>query len=207
VLVTSTGPVPCTLTLEPFFVETFLKLAAMRQPLAATEALEFMNATITNTTYENEVVEWKTTIKRDKEGQPTLGKKYWRGFLKRHPILSIKSATHFDSFREEWYNVDNFEWMYNECYEKMVEAKVASKVDEEVWLDKKGRIVGLEDDAFGRKTNYLMRKPEFVVFVDEVGDNTSQKNDGNIAGTKYVVSKMIYALKKAPHHDNHFRTL
>jgi hypothetical protein len=41
--------------------------------------------------------------------------------------------------------VDNFERMYNECYENMVEAKVAVKVDEADWLDKKGRIVGSED--------------------------------------------------------------
>jgi hypothetical protein len=97
--------------------------------------------------------------------------------------------------------------MYNECYEKMVKAKVATKLDEEVWLNREGRIVGLEDDAFVRKTSYLMRKPKFVVFVDEVGDNASQKNDGNIAGTKYVVSKTMHALKRASHHDNHFTTL
>jgi hypothetical protein len=52
-----------------------------------------------------------------------------------------------------------------------------------------------------------MRKPEFVVFVDEVRDNTSQKNDGNIAGTKYVVLKMILALKRASYHDDHVTTL
>ncbi len=74
VLVTSTGPVPCTLTLEPFFVETFLKLAAMRQPLTATEALEFMNATIKNTSYEKEVAEWKNTIKETKKDGPHWGK-------------------------------------------------------------------------------------------------------------------------------------
>jgi hypothetical protein len=32
-LVASCGPIPCVLELEPFFVETFMKLAAMRQPV------------------------------------------------------------------------------------------------------------------------------------------------------------------------------
>ena len=45
-LVASCGPIPCVLELEPFFVETFMKLAAMRQPVTPTEALQFINSTI-----------------------------------------------------------------------------------------------------------------------------------------------------------------
>jgi hypothetical protein len=39
----------------------------MRQPLTAAAALEFMNAAIKNTSYEKEVVEQKTTLKKTKK--------------------------------------------------------------------------------------------------------------------------------------------
>ncbi len=40
-----------------------------------------------------------------------------------------------------------------------------------------------------KKSKYIMNHPNYVVFLDEVGDNTSQKDDGNIGGTKYVVGR------------------
>jgi len=97
--------------------------------------------------------------------------------------------------------------MYYECYEKMVESKIAIKTAEENWLDKDGVVVEEEHLAFGRKTKYQMICPNYLVFVDEVGDNTSQKDDGNIAGTKYVVGRKSRALMRAAHNDCHFTTL
>jgi hypothetical protein len=118
-----------------------------------------------------------------------------------------KTSTHFDANREEWCNVANFEQMYHECYEKMVESKIAIKTVEENWLDKEGVVVEEEHLAFGRKTKYQMIHPNYLVFVDEVGDNTSQKDDENIAGTKYVVSRKNRALMRAAHNDCHFTKL
>ena len=37
-----------------------------------------------------------------------------------------------------------------------------------------------KEEVFGRKTKYLLTHPEIFLFVSEVGDNTSQKNDGNV---------------------------
>jgi hypothetical protein len=89
----------------------------------------------------------------------------------------------------------------------MVESRIAMKMPEEVWLDKDGVVVEEEHLAFGRKTKYVMTRPNYLVFVDEVGDNTSQKDDGNIAGTKYVVGRKNRALMRAAHNDCHFTTL
>ncbi len=119
----------------------------------------------------------------------------------------MKTSTRFDANREEWCNMANFEQMYYECYEKMVESKIAIKRAEENWLDKDGVAVEEEHLAFGRKTKYQMIRPNYLVFVDEVGDNTSQKDDGNIAGTKYVVGRKNRALMRAAHNDCHFTTL
>jgi hypothetical protein len=104
-----------------------------------------------------------------------MGEKCWYGFLKGHPSLAMKTSTRFDANHDEWCNVANFKWMYHECYEKMVESRIAIKMPEEIWLDKDGVVVEDEYLAFGRKRKYVMSCPNFLVFVDEVGDNTSQK--------------------------------
>ena len=77
--------------------------------------------------------------------------------------------------------------MYVEMYEAMVQCRVAIKLDEEVMVDREGKVVQSEDLAFGRKTKYLLSHPDFLLFVDEVGDHTSQKNDGNVGGQKFLV--------------------
>jgi hypothetical protein len=89
----------------------------------------------------------------------------------------------------------------------MVESGIAFKMPEEVWLDKDGVVVEEESEAMGRRTKYILNRPNYLVFVDEVGDNTSQKDDGNIGGTKYVVGRKNRALMRAAHHDCHFTTL
>ncbi len=89
----------------------------------------------------------------------------------------------FDSFREDWCTMENFEAMYEDIYARMVDSGVATKAPNPVWASKEGMVVETKDEAWGRQTKYLLTRPDYVVFVDEVGDNTSQKNDGNIGGT------------------------
>ena len=195
------GPVPCIIQMEPLFVETFLKLAEMRQYVTVTEALEFINSTIRNTSMERQVKEWKKKHSKEdeeddnaKENGFILGKKYWANFLKRNPLLSTKAGNRFDVNREDWCTSANFEKMYDDVYAKMVDARVAIELPDDVWLDAEGKVVEKQEDAIGRKTKYIMTRPNYCVFVDEVGDNTSQKDDGNIGGTKYVVWRKKRAL-------------
>ena len=64
--------------------------------------------------------------------------------------------------------------MYDMVYAAMVECGIAIMLDHKVWVDKAGHITNKEN-AFGCKTCYLLTCPEMVLFVDEVGDNTSKK--------------------------------
>ncbi len=52
-----------------------------------------------------------------------------------------------------------------------------------------GKITANTAEMFGRETKYLLTKPEYILFVDEVSCNTSQKNDddGNFGGEKFVI--------------------
>jgi hypothetical protein len=56
----------------------------------------------------------------------------------------------------------------------------------------------------GRKTKFLLTKPEYCLYVDEVGCNTSQKADGDVGGQKFVVGTNQRALIRASHQDCHF---
>jgi hypothetical protein len=59
----------------------------------------------------------------------------------------------------------------------MAEAGVAEKVDESY------------DYGEGLKTNYVLTKPEFVVFVDETGSNTNQLKDRRVGGEQFILPR------------------
>lgn len=69
----------------------------------------------------------------------------------------------------------------------MVDAGVAIRLPTPVWLDVNNKIVETEAEACGQKTRYLLIQPEFVLFADETGSNTNQKEDRRIGGELFVV--------------------
>jgi len=94
--------------------------------------------------------------------------------------------------------------MYNGVYAAMVDARVAIELEEEVFVKIDGTITENEGESFGRKTKYILTKPSYCLYVDEVGCNTSQKSDGNVGGQKFVVGANQRALMRASHQDCHF---
>jgi hypothetical protein len=91
--------------------------------------------------------------------------------------------------RNEWCKLENFQKMYAFIYEKLAEKGLAEVWETEKMLDKEGNEVTNKEDMYGRPTKYNLTHPEKLIFVDEVGDNTSQANDGNKTGTKYFTGK------------------
>jgi hypothetical protein len=83
--------------------------------------------------------------------------------------------------------------MYNGVYEKSVDADITEVLDYEVWLDIHGHIVQAKEEAYGRKIKYLLKHPEKLIFVDEVGKNISQKGDVNDGGQTLIVAKDMRA--------------
>jgi len=119
-----------------------------------------------------------------------LGQKYWNNFCQHHSNqLSAKRAICFDSNQDGWCTVQNFEQMYEKVYESMVNCRVAVKSeDEPQWLNHNGEPVAREEDAYGRKAQHSLVRPDKVLFVDEVGCNTSQNHNGNIGGKKFLIN-------------------
>jgi len=72
----------------------------------------------------------------------------------------------------------------------MVQSRVAIKLDQEVMVDRDGKVVRSEDLAFGRKTKHLLSHPNLVLFIDEVGVNMLQKMMGMLV-VKSFWCKMI----------------
>jgi Fe-S-cluster formation regulator IscX/YfhJ len=138
----------------------------------------------------------------------SLGTRYWQNFCRHNAaVISAKKAVRFDSKRDEWCHLDNFEDMYDDVYETLCEAGIAEKLDEAAWRDKDNNIVGTQAEAYGRNTQYSLLNPEYLVMVDEVGEHISQKGDGNAGGQKFMVANNMRAQVRNSFKDNHFTVL
>jgi hypothetical protein len=58
-----------------------------------------------------------------------------------------------------------------------------------VKFDCDNNIVATEEEAFGHKSDILVTRPDVIIMVDECGDNTSQKQNGNEGGQKKITTK------------------
>jgi hypothetical protein len=204
------GRVSPMIALEAHFLDALLQLAAMRQPVTTKQALQLINSMVTTTNLKQSIIAWKKTNlpgSFEDEKAQYLGPKYWKNFKKRHPELKQRRAVRFDSNREDWCTKDNFEKMYSHIYPAMVQSGVAIELDEEVMVTAEGNITDVQTKSWGRKTKYLLTRPELLMFVDEVGSNTSQKKDGNIGGQTFIVHKTQRALLRSSHADCHFTVL
>jgi hypothetical protein len=76
--------------------------------------------------------------------------------------------------------------MYNEVYEAMVAEGIAVRLESPTFFDKSDHIIKDERNAFGLPTKYFLLRPDKLLFVDEVGSNTSQVKDGNIGCEKFL---------------------
>jgi hypothetical protein len=197
---------------EKYIVSLMEQLSKMRQPLNISEGLSLANSLVEGTEWEEAVVEFKkkrgwNPLDENGEKKPILGPKWYKNFWKRNShLLERKKGHKFSKDRSEWSIHRNFVQMYDEVYEAMVKAGVAEKLSEPMWVDEKQQATE-EKNAFGQKATHLLLRPEYVVFVDEVGCNTSQEGDGARGGEKKIVSRGTVAKETATTNCNHFTVL
>jgi hypothetical protein len=138
--------------------------------------------------------------------KPVLGQKWYKDFWKTHSHSLEKKKRHkFSKDRSKWSVHRNFIQM-NEVYDAMVKAGVAEKVVEPKWVDETQQLTNKEN-AFGQKATHLLLCPDYVVFVDEVGCNTSQEGDGARGREKNIVSRRAVTKESATTNSNHFTIL
>jgi hypothetical protein len=197
--------------IEGHLLAAILRRAALRQPVSCAEGLELANFMIEGTTTQLDLMaRQKENLKNgpDDDSFGSLGTRYWQKNCRRNRnLISAKKAVRFDSKRDEWCRLDNFEDMYEDVYGRFLEAGIAEKLDEAVWRDKDNTIVVTQAEAYGRKTQYSLLHPEYLVMVDEVEENISQKGDGNDGGQKCMVVSDMQAQVLKSFKDNHFTVL
>ena len=76
--------------------------------------------------------------------------------------------------------------MYNIMYDQMIKAKIAIKMDTPVCWERKGNEVS-KSGKYRSSNNMTITHPDYILFADKIGCNTSMKKDGNILQTKYLV--------------------
>mmetsp|Transcript_1965 Transcript_1965/g.2674 ORF Transcript_1965/g.2674 Transcript_1965/m.2674 type:complete len:192 (-) Transcript_1965:606-1181(-) len=97
--------------------------------------------------------------------------------------------------------------MYDMVYGHLVTSGIAEKLQQPLWVNSYGSFVLSQSDAAGLKTEHIMKHPEYIVFVDEVGNNTNMKKDGAVGGEKvfkHVGEKVSMTASVA---DTHFTVL
>ena len=192
--------------IEPYIVSLITQLANMRVPITTKQGLQLCNSIIKGTKFASKVTEFQSKNLRSVTEE--LGAGYWRGFLKRNKhLIAAKKAVKFDTKRAEWCTYSNLEEMYTEIYSHLVTAGLAVKHDEAVWRNEAGEVVLCKEDACGMKSCFELIHPEWLVFVDEVGSNTSQAKDGAVGGQTYLCTKDGRPQQRAATKDCHFTVL
>jgi hypothetical protein len=174
---------------EKYIVSLMQQLAKMGQPLNLLEGLSLANSIVEVTEWEEVVVEFKkkrgwNPVDENGQKKPILGPKWYKNFWKHNSHLLKKKKGHkFSKDRAEWLIHCNFVQMYNEVYNAMERAGVAEKLCEPMWVDKKQHVVD-EEDCFRRQATHLLLCPDYGIFVNEGGCNTSQEGGGARGGEK-----------------------
>ena len=200
--VTQTGvstPLAC---LEEIIVTIVIQMARIRQCLSPSKGLRLVNSVIAGTDAQADLIKWKTRHCSNSLG--TVGKGYWRGFMKRHghKVVSKRGAKYALN-RAEWSTYHNFDDMYRHIYEEMELSGVAKRRDEPVWMDRDGNIVE-EVNAHGCKVTHDFIRPDMCLVRDEVGGNINMTGDGHQGGQLLLCPKGTIPQQKISTRDKHF---
>ena len=196
------GQVSPLADIEPLVIGIILQMARIRQCLTPSKGSALVNSIIDGTKVQNELKKWKE--KNTPNCVATVGKGYWRSFLKRHKNQIVsKRGQKYELNRQNWTTYANFTNMYNHAIDAMVDAGLAIKLDEPVWMDRSGYVCS-EEDAFGCKVHYQLLRPDMCICGDEVGNNISMKGDGHAGGELLLTAKKSVGQKRCSTRNRKF---
>jgi hypothetical protein len=96
--------------------------------------------------------------------------------------------------------------MYEEIYGNLCSAGFACKHPEPLWRDENGKVI-TEEKAYELASQYELIYPDWLLFVDECGSNTSQSKDGQVGRQVFLCSKDGQPQQQAATKDAHFTVL
>ena len=184
---THPGTSPPLLNAEMALVEICIQMGKMRQPLTRDEAIAIMNDMISDTEMAERLTDFQRVRTLNTNRYGIVGKNWWQGFKKRHSSLIVsKKGEKFASNRADWTKLSNIKQMYEYIYDEMINANIASPRDNPVYTDREGNEVE-ESERFGLAQEFRIDHPDYILFADESGCQTNQKQDGNVGNRKFIV--------------------
>ena len=172
---------------ELALVEIIIQMGKIRQPLTRDEAIGIMNDMISETEMSETLKEFQKVRTSSSLNFGSVGKNWWQGFKKRHAsALVSKRGEKFALNRADWTKLSNIKQMYEYIYDEMLTANIASPREHPVYTDREGNEVQ-ESERFGLAQSISIDHPDYILFADESGCQTNQKQDGKVANRKYIV--------------------
>ena len=213
----SSGTPSPMLGIEPHIVQVLTQLSRLRTPINVATGLQVVNSVIFHSEYAARVLAWKykhnaptrlAARMTGKEPSYLLGKGYWVGFMKRNGhLVGSKKFVKFDAARAEWCTHNSLKTMYQEVYNEMVTGGIAEKLEVEVMYDQEGEAVTEVEASFGLPTMYKVLQPEKLLFVVEIGSNSSEANDGNVRGVEILFDASARPQQRTATKDSDFTVL
>jgi hypothetical protein len=118
-----------------------------------------------------------------------VGKNWWWSFKKQHAHQIVsKKGEKFALNCAEWTKLSNIKQMYEYFYNEMIEAHIVSPPAHPVYMDHAGNEVE-ESERFGFLQEMAIDHPDYILFADESGCQTNQKQDGYVGNRKYIVEQ------------------
>ena len=137
-----------------------MALGHSRNPQPVSIVIQLANALIKGSEVEGKLLKWREKRQPNHENTK-LTYAWYRAFLKRcQDVLVASPGRGFGNSRHTWCTYLNFREMYDAIYTEMVRMKIAYKVDEPFWADKKGAKVSDEKLSYGRKITHQLRYPK-----------------------------------------------
>ncbi len=174
------------LEVEVILITFILTAHRLCCPLDVGDVIALMNALISGTSHEKRLIAWKKTHCCYNADSPSVGQNWFRNFCNRNPQLWAVKGQKYARSREDHCNHPAFKMMYDQCEEGLVASGNAVRFKHPVHMDANGKIVDNESLAFGYPVTIDYERPDNVFFLDETGDNTYGKDDGNRGGQRKV---------------------
>ena len=187
------GPESPLKDVENVVVELCIALNKIGQPLSARQGLELTNSIIDGTDIQDFLINWKDTnglTYENLQKKKRVGKGYWRKVRKRNKHkLDCKKGKRWHTEKARWSKRKYVEDMFRDAYDTCILAKLARRLEKPVMRDAEGNIVTSEKDSYGEPCDIEIMHPDHLLFADETGCNTNQRDDKNISGTQYLCGK------------------
>jgi hypothetical protein len=168
-------------------------MSRIMQPMQKPQVIALANSLIAGTVHQEKLIKWKKVHAPHQTGEKCgkVGEGWYAGFMKRYKNqIYAGKLRRFGAKRSEWMHPEYLQQMYEAIYDIWCDAGVARKLVEAVAYDVTGQVVEKDSpNQFGRLSNIEVTHKDYILFADECGINTCQKNDGHHGGALYLSEK------------------